>query len=202
MCNLSNHWDAKCSSMPGYISIIKKCILKKGFQLDQINMLKETKRKSLKNKKKKKAEPPVSVIVDNPKRDMLALFFTALSLLALAIEHRSFVTSSTADNKRRNLSKVTTRNGGNDDDFDLTATNTRRKQKRRRELHQAEQKIPGVVIFLVRSWIWTFEHASEKVRRPYQNVLDRHNVTTRYIDLMNRPKRYLRTLCVCDKKND
>jgi hypothetical protein len=53
------------------------------------------KRKSLKNKKKKKAEPPVSVIVDNPKRDMLALFFTALSLLALAIEHRSFVTSST-----------------------------------------------------------------------------------------------------------
>jgi hypothetical protein len=123
----------------------------------------------------------------NNKIDLLSLFMISIQLAHLLRQHHQNVLKrsgqmGSGSRKRRSTAA----------DSD-TPTNTPT------QIYQISQIVAGMTIFLVRSWLYVYNHrATKEIQQEYKDLLDRLGVSAEECDTVCIPNRYCKTLCKCD----
>jgi hypothetical protein len=123
---------------------------------------------------------------------MMTLLYAAYHLAQLVREHHQKVLGRQNKGQKQTQGQRGVRGS-------TTGGSSKRKNQSNTQIYQSAQKLPGVGTFLVRSWLYIFNHrASTRIKKKYPPLLESLRISTDDCDYVCRPKRLLRTLNACD----
>lgn len=167
--NLSSAWVHNCVTMAPYIKIIKYHVLIE-CNIDPITNRDRNRNKQI---------------------SLMTLFYTAYHLAQLVREHHPKVLGRQNKGQKQTQGQRGVRGS-------TTGGSSKWKNQSNTQIYQSAQKLPGVGTFLVRSWLYIFNHrASTRIKKKYRPLLESLRISTDDCDYVCRPKRLLRTLCAC-----